>query len=151
MLDAMDKTTEPLPPSAPAKEQYCALLEVSQAIAAHRDLSALVQDLAQRLHRVVNFDFFALILSDPGRQTMRLHILDSSIPPHAEVVGMEMRLGGTPAGYVVETQKPLVVQNIEEETRFPEVLPLMRQNGVQSFCGLPLTTAHRPVGVLGLG
>ncbi|MBZ5542623.1 MAG: sigma 54-interacting transcriptional regulator [Acidobacteriia bacterium] len=146
----MDKTAQSPSAATPAKEQYCALLEVSEAIAAHRDLSSLFQDLARRLHRVVIFDFLALILYEPARDIMRLHILESSIPPHAEV-GMETPLGGTPAGYVVETQKPLVVQNLDQETRFPEILRLMRENGVKSFCGLPLTTAHRRVGVLGFG
>ena len=150
MLDEMDKTAQSPSAATPAKEQYCALLEVSEAIAAHRDLSSLFQDLARRLHRVVIFDFLALILYEPARDIMRLHILESSIPPHAEV-GMETPLGGTPAGYVVETQKPLVVQNLDQETRFPEILRLMRENGVKSFCGLPLTTAHRRVGVLGFG
>ena len=97
MLDEMDNTAQSPSAATPAKEQYCALLEVSEAIAAHRDLASLFQDLAQRLHRVVIFDFLALILYEPARDIMRLHILESSIPPHAEV-GMETPLGGTPAG-----------------------------------------------------
>ena len=150
MLDRMEEAKNPASDIPATPQQYCALLEVSEAIASHRDLSALFQDLARRLHRVVNFDFLALILYEPARGIMRLHILESSIPPHAEV-GLELPLGDTPAGHVVETQKPLVVQNIDEETRFPEMLNLMRENGVKSFCGLPLATAHRRVGVLGLG
>jgi formate hydrogenlyase transcriptional activator len=150
MLDGMGEAEKPASRAAATSQQYCALLEVSEAIASHRDLSALFQDLARRLHRVVNFDFLALILHEPARGIMRLHILASSIPPHAEV-GMETPLGDTPGGYVLETQKPLVVQNIDEEIRFPEMLNLMRENGVKSFCGLPLTTAHRRVGVLGFG
>ncbi|MBZ5514666.1 MAG: sigma 54-interacting transcriptional regulator [Acidobacteriia bacterium] len=146
----MDEATKVGPSVNTAPEQYCALLEVSQAIAAHRDLSALFHDLAQRLHRVVRFDFLALILYDPARNTLRLHVLESSISPYAEL-GMEKPLSETPAGLVVETQRPLVVQNIDQETRFPEILSLMRENGVKSFCGLPLTTAHRRVGVLGFG
>ena len=130
--------------------QYRALLEVSEAIAVHRDLSALFQDLARSLHGVVNFDFLALILYVPALNKMRLHVLESSIPPHAEV-GMELPVEDSPAGYVVETQRPLVVQDTERETRFPEILQLLRENGVKSFCGLPLTSAHRRVGVLGFG
>jgi formate hydrogenlyase transcriptional activator len=150
MLDEMDEPEKPASGAAAIPQQYSALLEVSEAIASHRDLSALFQDLARSLHRVVSFDFLALILYEPARSIMRLHILESTIPPHAEV-GMEMPLGGTPGGYVVETQQPLVVQNIDEETRFPEILNLLRENSVKSFCGLPLTTAHRRVGVLGFG
>src|SRR2546425_92482 len=53
-------------------EQYQALLEVSEAIAVHRDLSELFRDLAKRLHRVVLFDHMRLLLYDPERHTMRL-------------------------------------------------------------------------------
>jgi formate hydrogenlyase transcriptional activator len=131
-------------------DQYRALLEVSQAIAAHRDLAALFHDLAQGLHRVVTFDFLALILHEPARNAMRLHILESSLPPHA-AVGMEMPLDETPPGLVIESQQPMVVHNIEEENRFPEIVRQLRKNSVKSFCALPLTTAHRRVGVLGFG
>jgi formate hydrogenlyase transcriptional activator len=150
MLNRMGKGEEPASGAPATPQQYCALLEVSEAITSHRDLSALFHDLAQRLHRVVDFDFLALILYQSARGIMRLHVLESSIPSYAEV-GMETPLRGSPGGYVVETQQPLVVQNIDEETRFPEMLALMRENSVKSFCGLPLTTAHRRVGVLGFG
>ena len=47
--------------------QYQALLEISEAIASHRDLDKLFHDLAPRLHRVLEFDFANLILYEPGR------------------------------------------------------------------------------------
>ncbi len=137
-------------PADPSAERYRALLEVAQAIAAHRDLAALFHDLAQGLHRVVAFDFLALFLYEPARNVVRLHILEGSPPAPAEL-GMEFSLDGAPTGSVVESQRPLVVHNVEEETRFPEIAPKLRESGVKSFCALPLTTAHRRVGVLGFG
>ena len=58
-------------------EQYQALLEVSEAIAVHRDLPTLFHDLADRLHRVVNFEYMRLLLHDPERNVMRFHILEA--------------------------------------------------------------------------
>ena len=52
---------------AAATERYRALLAVSEAIAAHRDLSALFQELAGRLHLVVQFDALALVLHAAGK------------------------------------------------------------------------------------
>src|SRR3989442_633267 len=57
-------------------EQYQALLEVSEAIAVHRDLPSLFHDLVQRLHHVVNFEYMRLLLHDPERDVMRLHTLE---------------------------------------------------------------------------
>ena len=41
----------------------------------HRNLNELFTDLAQRLPRVVPFDYINLLLHDPARDVMRLHIL----------------------------------------------------------------------------
>ena len=56
-------------PSAEARAQssplgqYQILLEVSEAIARHRDLGELFHDLADRLHRVLQFDYLSLLLT----------------------------------------------------------------------------------------
>jgi formate hydrogenlyase transcriptional activator len=46
-------------------EQYRTLLEVAEAIAVHRDLGALFQDLARRLPPIVPFDYINLVLHEP--------------------------------------------------------------------------------------
>src|SRR3989442_710595 len=87
-------------------EQYQALLEVSEAIAVHRDLSELFRDLANRLHRVVNFEHMRLLLYDPERHTMRLHVLEtpqaSELPPCSELPVDE-----SPGGLGWQSQQPL--------------------------------------------
>ncbi len=131
--------------------QRCqALLEVSEAIAAHRDLSELFHHLGERLHQVVQFEFLALILHDPSRNVMRLHILESSIPASVQT-GKELPIDESPGGWVWQTQQPLVVNDIDQETRFPQVTQILRPHGVKSLSTLPLTTAQRRVGALGFG
>jgi transcriptional regulator with GAF, ATPase, and Fis domain len=48
--------------------RYQALLEISEAIASHRELDQLFRDLAPRLHRVVEFDFVNLLLYHAERE-----------------------------------------------------------------------------------
>src|SRR5712692_6448480 len=131
-------------------EQYQALLEVSEAIAVHRDLSELFRDLAKRLHRVVLFDHMRLLLYDPERHTMRLHVLET---PQARELSpcSELPVDESPGGWVWQSQQPLVIPRVEDETRFPKVTPCMRELGVRSFCAVPLTTAQRRLGALGFG
>ncbi len=69
----MDRDT--MFPCETLAEKYQALLRVSEAIAAHRDLSVLFHDLANRLHRVVKFEYMRLLLHDPDRNVMRFHLL----------------------------------------------------------------------------
>src|SRR5437867_8157247 len=63
-----------------SRRQLEALLEVSEAIAQQRDLPALFHDLSDRLRSVIEFDFLTLVLHDPARNVMRLHLLATRIP-----------------------------------------------------------------------
>ncbi len=133
-----------------SRRQLEALLEVSEAIAQERDLPALFHDLAARLHSVIDFDFLTLVLHDPVRNVMRLHILETRIPGEKHV-GTETPVEGHPSGWVWQTQQPFVVSDIEEETRFPEFLQRLREYGVRSLAIIPLTTAQRRLGAMGFG
>jgi formate hydrogenlyase transcriptional activator len=135
---------------ASSEAQHQALLEVAEAIAQHRDLGELFHELAARLHRVVEFDYLSLILHDPARNVMRLHILEAEEPRKIRP-GAEFPVGDTPSGLVWETQQPFVLNDTDEETRFPSLLQILRENGVRSTCSVPLTTAQRRLGVLSFG
>ncbi|HTN69495.1 MAG TPA: GAF domain-containing protein, partial [Methylomirabilota bacterium] len=129
--------------------QYQALLEISEAIASHRDLDRLFQDLAPRLHRVVQFDFANLILWDSTHNTMKSHVLETPDPAYICPPGecpME-----APGGWVRETQKPWVVANLKSDTQFPDLARWLWDRGVQSICLVPVTTALRKLGALAFG
>jgi formate hydrogenlyase transcriptional activator len=129
-------------------ERYQALLEVAEAISAHRDLHELFRDLAQRLPRVVHVNFVALSLHDPVRNTMRLHAIQANVP--ADLVGgHEGPVEESPAGLVWQTQEPIIVPDLAEERRWPKVTEHMSEDGVNSFCIVPLTTAVRRLGAMG--
>jgi len=129
--------------------QYQALLEISEAIASHRELDQLFGDLAPRLHRVVEFDFANLILREPAREMMKSHVLETPDPAYACPAGecpME-----SPGGWVWETQKSWVVSNLSADARFPELGQWLRERGIQSLCVVPVTTALRKLGALAFG
>src|SRR6478609_2770665 len=119
-----------------SRRQLEALLEVSEAIAQQRDLRALFHDLAVRLHSVVDFDFLTLILHDPARNVMRLHILETEQPTE-KPVGMDMPVDGHPSGWVWQQQETFVVCDTQEEQRYPEYMTRLREKGVRAFALLP--------------
>ena len=43
------------------------------------------------------------------------------------------------------------VEDVAAESRFPKLIPLLRENDVQSYCVVPLTTALRRLGAMGFG
>ena len=133
-----------------SRRQLEALLEVAESIAQHRDLAALFHDLAERLHAVVDFDFLTLVLHDPVRNVMRLHILETRLPTPVKT-GSETPIEGHPSGWVWQSQQPFVVSDTEEDQRFPDFLQRLREVGVRSLAMVPLTTAQRRLGAMGFG
>ena len=138
---------------ADAPRQYQALLEVSEAIALHRDLTALFRDLVERLPRVVSFEALWLVLHDADRNRMRLHVLVGTAREAAEQSAwpLERTMEESPSAVAWSTQEPLVVSNVEEDTRYQKAFQLLLDNGIRSCCILPLTTAHRRLGAVGFG
>src|SRR5688572_24354645 len=149
-------------PSADFDPQYAAseglddrdrlrlLLEVAESIASHPDLKELFDDLARRLPRIVPFDYINVVLHDADRHIMRLHLLSAPVDATLKP-GAEFPVDGSPGGHVWKTQQPLIVNDITFETRFPAVVPKLIDNGVQSFCTVPLTTALGRLGAMGFG
>jgi len=135
-----------------SRRQLEALLDVSEIIAQHRDLNTLFHELAVRLRSVVDSDFLSLVLHDPAKNVMRLHVLETSLEyERGKMPGMEHPVEGSPSGWVWQTQQPFIVEDVLTESRFKEFLTRLSQEGVRSFASLPLTTAQRRLGSMGFG
>jgi formate hydrogenlyase transcriptional activator len=128
-----------------ASQQYVALLGVSDAIVAHRDLCSLFHDLAGRLREVVRFDYLTLVLHEAATNTMHMHLLE---PPEPTAGAIVLPPEEDPAGLVWQTQQPLITSSIAELRRWPRLLEKVQPYGVQSYCWLPLTTARLRLGTL---
>src|SRR5919206_1632917 len=131
-------------------EQYRALLSVSEAVISNRELEELFRDLAQRLSSVISFDYVSVLLHDDERDLMRL-LLWQAPGQNLLLPGWEGPVEGTGAGWVWRTQEPLIVHDIERESRFPITTDIMRERGIKSFYAFPLTPAGRRLGVMGFG
>src|SRR5262249_24902205 len=98
----------------------------------------------------VPFDFINIVLHDPIREVMRLHLLVTPEPTKIHP-GMEMPIDASPGGLVWLTPAPVAWSDLAGETRFPNLTPLLIEHDVQSFCAVPLTTALRRLGAMGFG
>jgi formate hydrogenlyase transcriptional activator len=99
LANVEEDAVEP-PPMDRLHSQYQALLEISEALASHRELDQLFSELAPRLHRVVQFDFANLLLYDPDRKTLQSHVFETPDPAYSCAPGecpMETP-GGFPSG-----------------------------------------------------
>jgi formate hydrogenlyase transcriptional activator len=133
-------------PATASGEPYRALMAVSEAIVAHRDLPALFHELAGRLQQVVRFDYLGLYLHQAAGDILRLHVLEPAEPEQPSP-GASIPVE-SPAGLVWQTQRPLIISDVAEHRQWPGFAERARPYGVQSFCWLPLTTARRRLGTL---
>ncbi|MGE0406838.1 MAG: GAF domain-containing protein, partial [Candidatus Korobacteraceae bacterium] len=109
--------------------RFEALLRVSDAIANHRDLDSLIEVLAEQLRSVMTFDYLSVSLYDPADNCMKLRLLVA--PPGPEPPAA-FSVGNSPSGRVFETQRPMVISNLEEHPRDYEVLEYLYSRGVRS-------------------
>src|SRR5215475_9559797 len=96
-------------PATAADFRYRALLAVTAAIIAHRDLPALFHEMAGRLRQVVHFDHLVLVLHEAATNTMRVHLLE---PP--EPITIDLPPEERPAGFVWRSQQPLITSRIAD-------------------------------------
>ncbi|HKS09813.1 MAG TPA: sigma 54-interacting transcriptional regulator [Pyrinomonadaceae bacterium] len=127
-------------------KKYLTLLELSKAIASHRDLSGLFHDLACRLQSLVEFSHLGVLLYEPKRDVMQFHLLETCQPTQWQPA-YEVPKEGSIAGWVWEHQEPVVIRDLETEDRFPYAKRLL-ERPVKSICSVPLTTAHQRLGVV---
>ena len=130
-------------------QKYLTLLELSKAIASHRNLSELFHDIACRLRNLFSFRDLAVMLHDSQRDVMRSYFFEGCNEGWATIESTEVAVGESINGQVWREQVPLIIRDLDQETRFPPAQKL-RDKGIKSVCCLPLSTVHQKLGTLNL-
>jgi formate hydrogenlyase transcriptional activator len=129
-----------------ALERLQALLEVSQAIARHRDIAPLLEAISPLLHPLIDFDDLEILLFDA--RTDHVSVFRSPTSPPAGGNPDKFLIEDGPGGWVWENQRTLIVETEELHTRFPTVAVLRDAEHIAQSCVVPLTTCLRRVGVI---
>jgi len=128
------------------EEHYLTLLGLEKAISSHRNIPNLFRDLACRLQDLFRFRDIGVMLHDGNQNVMRLYVLEACEDLLREPV-KEVPIEGSIAGWVWQHQEPIVVHDLQNETRFPAATEI-RPYPARAVCSLPLTTAHQKLGTL---
>ena len=136
-------------PQINQETRYEALRQASGVIASQADLNGVIENLAGFLPAVVDFEFLGVVLYDAERQVFRLHAFGGDLSNKSEV-GTEIPLTEEEA-VILQDQKPVVINDIEKETEYADIVARARPYGVRSTCLLPLTSPRRRLGVLVFG
>jgi formate hydrogenlyase transcriptional activator len=128
--------------------RYDALLEMADLMVHHHSLPELFAAMALRLQQVAAADAANFSLYDPINNRMRLHFWKGV---ELNSILSETDVDLSPSGWTWQNQETLVMNDLAVESRFPVVVNILLQQGLKSYCWLPLSTADKHLGALGLG
>jgi formate hydrogenlyase transcriptional activator len=136
------------PPQKTATERYEALFRLSQAVNSNCCSEELLKNLVRELRDVVEFYYLGIGIYDEKTHELEIKCFDHEGAP---IEVPKFAPEETLTWWVYQHQQPLVVPDIDEETRFPRAVETLKKHGIRSVCSLPLTTTHRRVGGLAVG
>jgi signal transduction histidine kinase/CheY-like chemotaxis protein/HAMP domain-containing protein len=143
MLEELRASTERLEDLVFKLGSLNEMVEIAAKIPKIQDLLAHVLD---RTMRTVRAGIGSIMLLDPERRTLRV-VAARGLAEDTRI-GVEIKVGEGIAGKVVELGEPVLVEDIERDTRFAKASDPKYDGG--SFISMPLRVADRIVGVVNL-
>jgi formate hydrogenlyase transcriptional activator len=130
------------------RDEQTALLEINRAVARHLHRDELFATLAECLRDLLPSDRFGIELPvEDGK--LRAHVLSSRNAKTAPIQIEELPSAGTACRWTEETRQWLIASSREElRERFPVTFDVMKREGMQSLCAIPLLSDERSLGVL---
>jgi formate hydrogenlyase transcriptional activator len=132
-----------------AEERERALLEINNAIISNLTQDELFRAVTRALRPLMPYDRSTMLLHQPGKDLLRLCVLESSVPSREFVGNLEIGFEETPAGLVFKSGKTLLRRDLETEREFPTEDRLLSE-GIRSMIIAPLIARARVVGTLNL-
>src|SRR2546423_4370685 len=132
------------------RDRLQVLLQVNNLLVTSRELPELFRGIVSTLQRVIHHDYTSLALLDPVTGLLKIHALD--FPEHKGPLKPEIVVprDASPAGRALTEGRPLVVRGAELDGYPSEVVRLLRAEGLQTICCIPLMNRGRTFGTLNL-
>jgi formate hydrogenlyase transcriptional activator len=131
-------------------ERYRTLLEINNAIITNLSQGSLLNAICDALQRVLPVYRAALNLYDATTDTIRIHALSTHWNTDYFQVGVEMSRTDSHSGWVLDHRRPLVCPDIAAQMKYPVERRLLEE-GIQSYCVVPLILGDTPIGTLNIG
>jgi formate hydrogenlyase transcriptional activator len=131
-------------------ERYRTLLEINNAIITNLSQGGLLNAICGALQRVLPVYRAALNLYDPSTDTIRIHALSTDWNTDFFKVGVEMSRTDSHSGWVLENCRPLLCPDIAAAMKYPVERRLLEE-GIQSYCVVPLILEGKAIGTLNIG
>jgi signal transduction histidine kinase len=121
------------------------LLEISATLSSTLDLKKLLELVINTVTELTHTEAASILLLDPV--TSELYFAAASgenAPAHGTVVPLE----GSIAGWVVRNGKPIVLDNVQEDTRYYAEIESATRYRTRDMVGVPLIAKGKVIGAL---
>ena len=132
------------------RDRLRVLLDVNNVLVTSLELPELFRGIVSTLQRVIHHDYTSLALLDPVTGLLRIHALD--FPGRQGLLKPEMTIPreASPAGRAIVENRTIISRGAELDQYPSEVVRLLRAEGLQSICCIPLSNRGRTFGTLNL-
>src|SRR5213082_2904315 len=132
------------------RDRLQVLLEVNNVLISSRELPELFPGIVSTLERVIHHDYTSLALFDPASKTLRIYAF--YFPSNQNIFKPDTvePLENTAAGRAIVTGQPCLARGAELDTYSSEVVSILRAEGLQAVCSVPLIHRDRTIGTLNL-
>jgi len=127
---------------------YRLLLETAELAVHAVSLPDLFSQLAPRILSLTGCHFLNFSVHDAHQDCMITHYWKRD-EERGEFDGFPVE--ECVSGWVWKNQQAATIPDIEQESRFPACIPILRKHGVRSYSMLPMSTATGRLGALGVG
>jgi formate hydrogenlyase transcriptional activator len=132
------------------RDRLQVLLEINNILITSRELPELFRGIVSTLQRVIHHDYTSLALLDPQTGLLKIHALD--FPAHQGLFKQEIIISRdvSPSGHAISTGQPLLARGAELDRYTSEIIRILRGEGIQTVCCVPLVTHGHTFGSLNL-
>jgi formate hydrogenlyase transcriptional activator len=128
-------------------QRYGALFRISEALSACGEPEELARVLADQLRDLIRFDHLDVLIFKENSSEIEWHGWGTE-----PVTFPDLPVEETSSWHVYHTQEPCHIADWDAEDAFPQLKLLLEKGGIKvgSVIRVPLTTAHRRLGTLGI-
>jgi formate hydrogenlyase transcriptional activator len=132
------------------RDRLRVLLEVNNVLVTSLETNELFRGIVSTLQRVIHHDYTSLALLDPANGLLKIHALD--FPGRQSLIKAELTIPreSSPAGRAIIENRTLIARGAEMDQYSSEIVRLLRSEGMQIICCIPLTNRGRTFGSLNL-
>jgi signal transduction histidine kinase len=127
-------------------KRYARLLELTSDLTSTLELSTLLQHIVEAAQELTETEVASLLLYDP--KTEHLYFEAATSPIEEAITSTSVPVSNSIAGWILTNQKPLLVEDADNDTRFFNDVDILTSFKTKSILGAPLITKDKTLGVI---